>query len=248
MKESFELDPAHTVIGFSAKHLGVTAVRGHFAGFTGWFEADRDDLAGATGEVRVEIASIDTGEEQRDGHLQSADFFDAEKFPLMTFRMSGATAQGGDVYLVDGELTIKGITRPLQLRATFHGETENPFGSGSRIGIDAVGRVDRLEFGLAWDGLSGAVSFASHTIDIQIDTELIASPRAAKAAVQAAAGLGSMLENLSQPELIELRGALERVLVAVDRRLRTTQQPGAAAGQQQPAPEERPTGRWGRRS
>lgn len=233
MKESFELDPAHTVIGFSARHLGVTAVRGHFAGFTGWFEADRDQLAEATGEVRVEIASIDTGEEQRDAHLRSADFFDAERFPLMTFRMLGATHQGGDAYLVQGELTIKGITRPLRLNATFHGETENPFGSGSRIGISAVGQVDRMDFGLAWDGLSGAVSFASHAIDIQIDTELIASPRAAKAAVQAAAGLGSLLENLSEAELVELRGALERVLVAVDRRLRTAGQQNRA---QAPAP------------
>ena len=93
MKESFELDPADSVIGFSARHLGVTAVRGHFAAFSGWFEADREDLGNATGEVRVEIASIDTGEEQRDAHLRSADFFDAEEFPLMTFRMRGATAR-----------------------------------------------------------------------------------------------------------------------------------------------------------
>jgi polyisoprenoid-binding protein YceI len=219
------------VIGFSAKHLGVTAVRGHFSRFGGWFEADRDDLAGARGEVRVEIGSIDTGEDQRDAHLRSADFFDVEKHPAMSYRLTGVSAQGGDAYLVDGELTIKGTTRPLRLKATFQGETENPFGSGSRIGISATGQVDRMEFGLNWDALSGAVSFAAHKIEIQIDAELVASP----------------LENLSQPELVELRGALERVLLAVDRRLQLAG-PAPAPAPPEPEPQRRNPGRWGRRA
>jgi polyisoprenoid-binding protein YceI len=181
MKERFELDKAHTAIGFSAKHLGVSTVRGSFDQFEGYFEADREDLSTATGEVTIQVASISTKTEQRDAHLRSADFFEAEKYPTMTFKLTGIREQDSQTYRVEGELTIKETTRPIALEAVFEGETPDPTGSGgTRIGVSALGQVNRMDFGLNWDGLAGAVPFASHTIRLQIDAELIATPVAAE--------------------------------------------------------------------
>lgn len=221
VKESFELDPSHTVVGFSAKHLGVTAVRGRFWRFSGWFTADRDDLANATGEVTVEVASISTGEEQRDAHLRSPDFFAADTYPLMTFRLHGVRHQADSTYAVDGDLTIRETTRPVRLLATYGGEAPDPFGSGTRIGISAVAQVDRMDFGLNFDGLSGAVPMVAHAIDIQIDAELVTAPLSARAAVEAATGMGAWIDRMDRRELKELQRALGRMSAAVSRRLST---------------------------
>lgn len=220
MKESFQVDPAHTVIGFSARHLGVTAVRGRFWRFSGWFIADRADLAGAVGEVAVEVRSLSTDEEQRDTHLRSPDFFDAETYPRMVYRLTGITPLADGTYVADGTLTIKETTQPLQLRARLEGETPDPFGGGgSRIGISAAGQVDRFDYGLTWDGLAGAVPMAGRTIQIQIDAELVASPMTTRAALEASAGMDAWLVRMNAEELQGLRRALVRMTDAVDARL-----------------------------
>lgn len=251
-KESFELDPAHTVVGFSAKHLGVTAVRGRFWRFSGWFTADREDLVGATGEVTVEVSSISTGEEQRDAHLRSPDFFDAETHPMMTFRLTSIRQQSDTGYVVDGDLTIKQMTKPVQLMATYGGEEQDPFGPGTRIGISMAGQVDRLEYGLNWDGLAGAVSLAAHTIDIQIDAELVVAPLSAKAALDAATGMGPWIDRMNRRELEEVQRALTRMAAAVEQRIATIDAlsaNGSSAPAPAPEPEpERRRGLFGRRA
>jgi polyisoprenoid-binding protein YceI len=168
-----EIDPNHTRLGFVARHLGVTTVRGHFNKFSGWVEGDLDDLDNVTGEVTVDVASLATGVGQRDEHLKSADFFEAELYPTMTYRIKGAEKIGEDKYRVNGDLTIKTTTKPVPLEVTVEGEVPDPFGAKRRIGVSAAGQVNRMDFGLNWDGLAGAIPFASHNIKLEIEAALV---------------------------------------------------------------------------
>lgn len=176
----YEIDPNHTNVGFSAKHLAVSTVRGHFSKFDGFFEGPDDDYTKVRGEVRIDVASLNTKTEQRDNHLRSADFFDAEKFPYMTFNVTGVEPLEGDTFLVKGDLTIKKTTKPITLEATLEGRLPDPFGGKERLGVSAKGQLNRMDFGLNWDGIAGAVPMASHTIKLEIDAEIVV--KAAEAA------------------------------------------------------------------
>ncbi len=169
----YEIDPNHTNVGFSAKHLAVSTVHGHFAKFDGYFEGPEGDFTKARGEVRIEVASLDTRTEQRDNHLRSADFFDAEKFPYMTFKVTDIEHVDGDTYTVRADLTIKETTKPITLEATLEGRVADPFGGIERLGVTAKGQINRMDFGLNWDGIVGAVPLASHTIKLAIDAEVV---------------------------------------------------------------------------
>ena len=175
------IDPSHTAVNFSVKHMMLSTVRGSLGKVSGRIELDPAQPEKGDFEVAAAVKGITTGDAKRDGHLQSADFFDAEKYPTMTFKLTGIREQDSQTYRVEGELTIKETTRPVALEAVFEGETPDPTGSGgTRIGVSALGQVNRMDFGLNWDGLAGAVPFASHTIRLQIDAELIATPVAAE--------------------------------------------------------------------
>ncbi len=169
----YEIDPAHTNIGFTAKHLAVTTVHGHFAKFDGSFEGPDDDMTKARGTIKVEVASLSTRNDQRDTHLKSADFFDAEKYPYLTFSLSGIEKIDDESYRVRGDLTIKETTRPVELTGTIEGRLPDPFGGRERLGVSATGQVNRMDFGLNWDGVAGAVPFAGHTIKLAIDAEIV---------------------------------------------------------------------------
>jgi polyisoprenoid-binding protein YceI len=169
----YEIDPHHTNVGFSAKHLAVSTVRGQFGKFEGYFEGPDDDFTQARGEVKIDVASLNTRTEQRDNHLRSADFFDAEKFPYMTFKVTGVEPIAGDTYLVRGDLTIKETTKPITLEATLEGRVADPFGGKERLGVTARGQLNRMDFDLNWDGVAGAVPLASHTIKLEIDAEIV---------------------------------------------------------------------------
>ena len=174
MSERYELDPAHTIIGFTSKHLGVTTVRGTFQKFTGWFEGDRNDPRTLTGEVKMDITSLTTGTEQRDAHLRSADFFGAEEHPEALYRPMSAEPVGEGTYRVQGELTMRKITKPLVLEVKVEGELDHPYKPGSRIvSLTATGKLLRKDFGLNWDGLAGTLPIASNEIKLQIDAELV---------------------------------------------------------------------------
>ena len=147
----YELDPYHTTIGFSAKHLAVSTVRGHFAKFEGSFEGPEDDFTKASGEVKIEVASITTNADQRDSHLRSADFFEAEKYPYITFKVTGVEKVDGAQYKVRGELTIKDTTKPISLEANLDGRVADPFGGKERLGVTLSGQINRMDFGLNWD-------------------------------------------------------------------------------------------------
>jgi polyisoprenoid-binding protein YceI len=169
----YELDQHHTHLGFTAKHLAVSVVRGRFNKFEGHFESPDDDYTKARGEVKVEVASLESRSDQRDTHLRSADFFDAEKYPYITFKLTGIEPVDDENFRVKGELTVKEITKPITLDATVEGRMPDPFGAKERVGISARGQLNRMDFGLNWDGVAGAVPFASHTIKLEVDAEIV---------------------------------------------------------------------------
>jgi polyisoprenoid-binding protein YceI len=169
----YEIDQAHTHLGFTAKHLAVSTVRGRFNKFEGGFESPDDDYTKARGEVKVEVASLESRSDQRDTHLRSADFFDIEKYPYITFKLTGIEPVDEENFRVTGELTIKETTRPVELDATIEGRLPDPFGGKERVGISARGQINRMDWGLNWDGVAGTVPFASHTIKLEVDAEIV---------------------------------------------------------------------------
>jgi polyisoprenoid-binding protein YceI len=169
----YELDPNHSTVGFSAKHLAVATVRGRFTRFEGQFEGPVDDATKVSGDARVEVASITTNTDQRDNHLLSADFFEAEKYPYITFKITSIEKKSADKYAVRGDLTIKATTKPITLDATVEGRIPDPFGGKERIGVTATGQLNRMDFGLNWDGIAGAVPIASHNIKLEIDAAIV---------------------------------------------------------------------------
>jgi polyisoprenoid-binding protein YceI len=145
----FTLDSAHSHVGFSVRHMMIAKVRGRFATFNGTLTVAEDPLQ-STVEVEVDLASIDTRDEQRDGHLRSPDFFDVEQYPTMTFRSTGVAVNGGDSVRLDGELDLHGVTQPVSLDVVYDGVGQDPWGN-QRIGFSATGEIDRETFGLTWN-------------------------------------------------------------------------------------------------
>ncbi|WP_371618064.1 YceI family protein [Streptomyces sp. NBC_00454] len=146
----YVIDPAHTSIGFTVRHAMVTNVRGTFSDHEGTLHLDGSDPARSTAVIDVKIASVDTGIADRDGHLRSGDFFDAETFPLMTFRSTSAAQTGGDTYRIDGELTIKDVTRPLSIDLEFNGSATDVYGN-ERVGFEGSAEILRSDWGLTWN-------------------------------------------------------------------------------------------------
>ncbi|MEU0586971.1 YceI family protein [Streptomyces sp. NPDC006132] len=146
----YTIDPAHSTIGFVARHAMVTNVKGSFQDFTGTLHLDGTDPSRSTASLDVVMDSIETGNADRDGHLKSADFFKADEFPTMTFRSTKAEALGGDEYRITGDLTILGTTRPLSIDLEFNGAAKDPFGN-ERVGFEGKAEILRSEWGLTWN-------------------------------------------------------------------------------------------------
>ncbi len=170
----YEIDSAHSTIGFTAKHMMFTTVRGHFSEFEGQIDIDGDDYTTASGEFKIVTASVNTNSGQRDDHLRSADFFEAEKYPTMSFKSTGVTPKGDD-YIVTGDLTIRDVTRPIELTVTVEGRVQkDPFGK-ERVGISARGKINRKEFGLNWNvALETGGWLVSETINLEIEAAFTA--------------------------------------------------------------------------
>jgi polyisoprenoid-binding protein YceI len=147
---TFTTDLTHTEIGFATKHMMVTAVRGRFKRFAGTVLLDEENPANSSGTFTVDVASIDTGAERRDGHLRTADFFDVEQNPQMTFRSTRVEPAGGQDYRVTGDLTIRGITRPVTFAVEFLGLYAG-MGGARRAGFHATATINREDWGLTWN-------------------------------------------------------------------------------------------------
>ena len=169
----WRIDASHTSVGFAVRHMMISTVRGHFGAVDGTVRADPNDWTRSSIEVSIQADSIDTREEKRDAHLRSADFFDAEKYPTITFKSTRIEAAGSNRYRVTGDLTIRGVTKPVTLDVTDEGRGKDPWG-GERAGFSASGTVDRLEFGLNWNqALEFGGWLVGNEIKVVLDVEFI---------------------------------------------------------------------------
>ncbi|WP_329207039.1 YceI family protein [Streptomyces sp. NBC_00683] len=176
---TYAIDPAHSSIGFTVRHAMVTNVRGSFGEHEGTLQLDGTDPANSSASIDVKIASVDTGISDRDGHLVSGDFFEAEKFPLMTFRSTTAEQLGGDKYRVTGDLTIKDVTRPLAIDLEFNGSATDVYGN-ERVGFEGSTDILRSDWGLTWNAAleTGGV-MVSDKVKLNFDISAIkAAPQA----------------------------------------------------------------------
>jgi polyisoprenoid-binding protein YceI len=149
-KSTWKIDASHSLVEFAVKHLMIATVKGRFGQIEGEISVDPADLAGAEFNVTVDMTSIDTRDTQRDVHLKSADFFDAEQYPTMSFRSNRVTAKGDDEFTLVGDLTIHGITKEATFALTFEGQAKDPWG-GERVGFSATANINRKDFGLEWN-------------------------------------------------------------------------------------------------
>jgi polyisoprenoid-binding protein YceI len=147
---TWTIDPSHSHVEFAVRHLMIATVKGRFAGVAGTVRVDDANPSAATVDVRIDVASIDTREPQRDAHLRSADFFDAEKYPVLTFTAARIQDREGHAFKLAGDLTIHGVTRPVVLDVTEEGRTRDPWG-GERLGVTAATKIKRSDFGLTWN-------------------------------------------------------------------------------------------------
>lgn len=168
---TYAVDPAHSEVGFTVRHAMVTKVRGRFSDVEGTVVLD-DDANLISVDATVAIASVDTGAPDRDGHLRSADFFDAEAFPAMTL-VSRSVTVGGQGFVVTGDLTIKGVTREVVLDVEATGVATDPFGN-ARAGFEAETEINRKDFGLTWNAAleTGGV-LVSEKVKITLDVSAI---------------------------------------------------------------------------
>ncbi|GAB2875316.1 YceI family protein [Streptomyces deserti] len=169
----YTIDPAHTTIGFTARHAMVTNVKGKFLDFSGALHLDGTDPSRSTASIDVKMDSIDTGNADRDGHLKSADFFKTDEFPAMTFRSTKAEALGGDDYRITGDLSILGVTKPITIDLEFNGAAKDPFGN-ERVGFEGKATILRSEWGLTWNAALETGGFlVSDKIKLNFDISAI---------------------------------------------------------------------------
>jgi polyisoprenoid-binding protein YceI len=147
---TWRIDPAHSHVEFAVKHLMVATVKGRFADVEGTILVNEADPAGSHVDVNIAAASVDTREPQRDAHLRSPDFFDADRYPYLTFRSSRVVPKGNGEFTVYGDLTIRGVTRPVALEGEYLGTSQSPFGF-TVAGFSARTRINRKDFGLTWN-------------------------------------------------------------------------------------------------
>ena len=172
-RTTWTIDAAHSQVEFAVRHLMISTVRGRFAGVKGTIVTDDSDSRTAQVDVTIDVHTIDTREAQRDAHLRSADFFDAEKFPVLTFKGTRVTDVKGDRFNLVGDLTMHGITREVTLDVTSEGRGKDPWG-GERAGYSAVAKVNRSDFGLTWNQVLEAGGIAvGDEIRISLDLELV---------------------------------------------------------------------------
>jgi len=165
-------DTAHSTLGFSVKHLGIATVRGSFGEFEGKLELG-DDLSTARISGSAKAASIDTAEPQRDAHLQSADFFDAETYPELTFESTGVRAIDDDTFEIVGDLTMHGVTKPITLKAEIQGAETDPWGN-ERVGLEITGQLNRSEWGMKFNQALGSGNLlVSDVVKLALDVSAV---------------------------------------------------------------------------
>lgn len=179
---NWQLDPYHTQVEFSAKHLGMMTVRGYFDELSATADIDPDHPEAASVEVTIATASIRTNNAVRDNDLRSSNFLEVGKFPVITFTSTRVEPSGPDRYMLTGDLTIKGNTRPVTLQVTKYGEFNDPGMMGHRIAYSATSKINRKDFGLSFNMILDGRLVVSEEIQIMIEGELVEQQAAAETA------------------------------------------------------------------
>lgn len=176
----WNLDPAHSSIEFSVRHMGFATVRGRFRDFTVDVESDEHNRPSKVNAV-IDVSSIDTGEADRNGHLRSADFFDAERFPEIRFASTDVQASGGGRYRISGDLTIRDVTRPVSFDVDVQDPIHDPFGN-VRAAAEGTGTLKRTEWGLTWNKvLEAGALLVGEDVRFTLDIQAIAADKEAVA-------------------------------------------------------------------
>lgn len=167
---TWNIDPGHSEVTFVIRHL-MTKVRGTFTEFTGSVQL-AEELSESTATAEIQVGSLDTRNPDRDAHVRTSDVLDVEKHPTMTFATKGVRAEGGE-YFLDGDLTIKGVTRPVTLSVEFNGVAEDPWG-GTRAGFSAETSINRKDWGIEFNvPLKGEKALLSDKVDIQLEIQAV---------------------------------------------------------------------------
>ena len=169
-QNSWSFDKAHTEIGFEVTHLVISEVEGHFGSYEGSVSSKGDDFNGASVEFTVDVASVDTDNEKRDAHLKSDDFFNAEKFPKMTFKSTSMKKTGKNTYKLTGDLTIRDKTKRIELDVKHNGTVKDPWGN-TKAGFKMSGVLNRFDYDLKWNTMTemgGAVVGKEVRLDINV--------------------------------------------------------------------------------
>ncbi len=171
---TWKLDPAHSSAEFKVKHMMISNVKGSFSGLSGTLTQNPSEPSHSTVEASIDLATLSTGDPQRDGHLKSADFFDAEKYPQMTFKSTLVEPKSEDEYRVTGDLTLHGVTKPVTFAVEGPSAPgKDPWGN-TRIGLSATAKINRKDFGLTWNAAleTGGV-LVGEDIQITLDVQFI---------------------------------------------------------------------------
>jgi polyisoprenoid-binding protein YceI len=170
---TYTLDPAHTRIGFVARHAMVTKVRGAFNEFTGTAVLDGANPGNSTVQVTIQAASIDTRNAQRDGHLRGNDFLAMEEYPQITFVSTGVRQSGESTFEVTGDLTIKGVTNEITIPFEFEGAAKDPFGN-ERVGFEGSVAINRKDYGVTWNAaLEGGGVLVSDKVTLEFEVSAV---------------------------------------------------------------------------
>lgn len=170
---TWTIDPTHTNVGFAVKHLMISTVRGRFASFTGTISLDEQNPANSRVTASIDAGSIDTRAEQRDAHLRSADFFDADNHPTLEFVSTRIEGNVNGDFRIIGNLTIRGVTREIVLNAKFDGAIKDPWGN-DRKAFSATGKINREAYGLVWNQIleTGGLT-VGNDVKIEIESEFV---------------------------------------------------------------------------
>jgi polyisoprenoid-binding protein YceI len=172
--ETYALDPTHSGVEFSVRHLMISKVRGRFSAVSGTIEIPSGTSIPTAVHAEIEASSIDTREGQRDGHLKSPDFFDVEHYPKLRFTSTKIESKGGDRLSIAGDLEIRGVTKPVTLDAAFEGRAKDPWGN-ERIALSGSTSINRKDFGLTWNQVSETGGLlVGEKIDITLEVEGVA--------------------------------------------------------------------------
>lgn len=174
-------DAAHSSVGFTVRHMMVTNVRGSLGTVSGSLNFDPENLAASSVEASIDVAGINTGVEDRDNHLRSADFFEVETYPNITFKSTNVELSGDDSAKITGDLTIRDVTKSVILDVEFIGQTTSPYGD-TRAGFEATTKIDREAFGLTWNqALEAGGVLVGKDIKISLDIQAVLVTETAKA-------------------------------------------------------------------